>query len=82
MSKLILTVVVVAVAIGLWRLTRQSARQAQQRKAAKPLRIRQMVRCTVCGAQVDDQFTVMGPKGPQCKEHGLSKGSARHKAKP
>lgn len=76
MSKFILTAIVIALAIGIWSKLRQSAKPPTPQAAPRP-RLRQMVRCTVCGAQVDEQLSANHGRGPQCLEHAPPSHKAR-----
>lgn len=78
MSKFILTALVIAAAILIWSKLRQASKPPAAKKGPKkPPRLRQMVRCTVCGAQVDEQLTTNQGKGPQCLEHTAQSHKAR-----
>lgn len=69
MSKFILTALVIAIAISIWSKLRKAAKPPAPTKASPSPRLRQMVRCSVCGAQVDEQLSVNHGRGPQCIEH-------------
>lgn len=70
MSKFILTALVIAVAISIWSWLRKANKPPVPKKTTStPPRLRTMVRCQVCGAQVDEQLTIDHGQGPQCMEH-------------
>lgn len=79
MSKILLTAFVIAAAISIWSMLRKANKSPASKKGpSAPPRLRQMVRCTVCGAQVDEQLTLNHGRGPECLEHSQQS----HKAKP
>lgn len=79
MSKILLTAFVIAAAISIWSMLRKANKPPTPKKGpSAPPRLRRMVRCTVCGAQVDEQLTLNHGQGPVCLEHNQQS----HKAKP
>lgn len=78
MSKILLTALVIAAAISIWQMLRKASKPpAPKKDQSAPPRLRQMVRCTVCGAQVDEQLTVQHSRGPQCLEHSQQSRKAK-----
>ncbi len=69
--KFYLVLVVVLVAIGLWRLNRHSAPQVKRQKDKAATRPQDMVSCPVCAVHLPSADAVQGKKGAYCSANHL-----------